>query len=310
MSLRALLNTAHDWRAAGKRVAVGVVVKTWGSAPCPVGARLLVADDGAFAGSVSGGCIEAEVVTAALDSLADGKPQLLNFGVADETAWQAGLSCGGEIDVFVHTPADETLKQMRDNIAARKAMTLSTDLTSGAQTVTGGGGLSEARLDGKVFVEVVAPARRILIIGATHIAQEMLRLAEPLEMECVVIDPREAWANAARFPNADVRREWGEDVFAQTPPGKQDAVVALTHDPKIDDPALLAALQAEPGYIGALGSTRTHAKRLARLKEAGVDDASLAKIHAPVGMNIGARAPAEIALAIVAEIVGVFNGKL
>ncbi len=319
MTLRALLETAREWRGDGKKLAAAVVVKTWGSAPCPAGARLFVREDGVFAGSVSGGCIESEVVAAATESLSEGKPQTLNFGIADETAWEAGLSCGGKMQVFVHLPQDKTLNSMREKICARQTATVTTDLSTGEQTVAGddnngsNGIVSAATVceknNRRLLVEKIRPAPRILIIGATHIAQHLAKLAETLEMETVIADPRAAWANPERFPNANVRRQWGEDFFAQTPPGKTDAVVALTHDPKIDDPALLAAMNAKPGYIGALGSRRTHEKRLLRLREAGASEKELQKICAPVGLDIGAQNPAQIALAVLAQIVAAFNGK-
>ena len=312
----ALLNTFLQWREDGKRAAFAVVVKTGGSAPRGVGARLLVCEDGRFAGSVSGGCVEAEVVAAALEVIKNGKTQMLNFAADDTGEWLSGLSCGGEMAVFVYPPLDNVIKTMREFIIARRIITITTNLQTGEQNIAESESeketatiITNADGDGDRFIETLLPMRRLFIIGATHIAQNILPLARALEMECIIIDPRAAFATAERFGNVQVRRQWGDDAFGELPPDYRDGVIALTHDPKIDDPALLAAMKNKPGYIGALGSKRTHQKRLARLQTLGASTTSLAKIHAPVGLDIGAKTPAEIAIAIIGEMVGVFRGK-
>ncbi|MGI9338714.1 MAG: XdhC family protein [Gammaproteobacteria bacterium] len=307
------MDTAWQWRSEGKLVAFAVVVGTGGSAPRAAGARLLACEDGAFFGSVSGGCVEGEVIAAAAEVMRTGKPQLLNFAAAVDGEWRAGLSCGGDIRVFVHKPPDAAIAKMRKLAAARMPITIETDTTTGKQVISAAKSAKKevATIAGGVFVETILPARRLFIIGATHIARELLAMAAVLEMECIVIDPRAAWASAERFGDAKVLRQWGDDAFAKMRPTERDAVVALAHDEKIDDPALLAALtaKAKPAYIGALGSSRTHQKRLRRLHEQGASEVVLADIHAPVGLDIGAKTPAEIAVAIVAEMVAAFRGK-
>lgn len=315
--LFALSDAAWQWRRAGKVAAFAVVVNTGGSAPRPAGARLLVGDDGNFAGSVSGGCVEAEVAAAAMEVMRTGKPQMLTFSAAVDGEWRAGLSCGGSIGIFVHLPTDEVINTIRQLAAARRPAIMTTDLTTGTQCIQqyddddAAANIADesAKVEDGMFVEHLLPARRLFVIGATHIAQCLVPLAAVLDMECIVIDPRAAWATAARFGDAKLLRQWGDDAFAETPPDKRDAVVAITHDPKIDDPALLAALAAKAGYVGALGSGKSHKQRLIRLKAAGAEEAALTRIHAPVGFDIGAKTPAEIAIAIVAEITAIFRNK-
>lgn len=309
------MDTARQWRQEGKLVAFAVVVGAGGSAPRPVGARLLVCEDGRFAGSVSGGCVEGEVIAAAAEVMRAGKPQLLAFSAAVDGEWRAGLTCGGDIRVFVHKPADEAMDEMRKLAAARIPMTVLTDMKTGRQmpAPTKGAKIEVAKMTGDIFIEAILPARRLFVVGATHIARELLQLAATLEMECVIIDPRAAWASADRFGDAKVLREWPDKAFAKMRPNERDAVVVLAHDAKIDDPALLAALKVKPkkpAYIGALGSRRTHEKRQKRLYEqGGISEVALIDIHAPVGLDIGAKTPGEIAIAIAAEIVAAFRGK-
>lgn len=335
------IRRALQWRAAGHAVAIAVVTGVWRSAPRPVGARLVVRDDGEFCGSVSGGCVEAETITAALDVVADSHPRRLKFGVAEQTAWDNGLPCGGDIAIlayFLDDAGEAALHTALREEEARRPTALVTRVGDGRQhcAVAGDGdgdgeftaafAVAAERLaaglpplmwedGGEIyFIEPLSPPPRLLLVGATHIAQALLPLAAVVEMPCVVIDPRTAWAAAARFPparfpqanaphHADIRREWPEKAFADLRLGAQDAVITLAHDEKIDDPALLAALAASPFYIGALGSRRTHAARLARLRRHGVDDAAVRRIHAPVGLDIGAKTAEEIALSIVAQVV-------
>lgn len=322
---------ALQWRADGHAVAVAVVLATWGSAPRPVGARLFVRDDGEFAGSVSGGCIEGEVITAAAEVLNDRQTQSLTFGVADEAAWEVGLSCGGQIALLVYpltAGAAGCLATALRHIERRGRAVLFTRSKDGAQclqnaqnVLLSGDGAVAAGLaaadylnpahppvqQNGVFIEALTPRPRLLLIGATHITQFILPLAHQLDFECVIIDPRQRWATPARFPGADLRCAWPEDALAELGISHQDAVVTLTHDPKIDDPALLGALSAQPFYIGALGSRRTHEKRLARLQEAGVGLEQAAQIHAPVGLDLGAKTAAEIALSVMAQVLQAYR---
>lgn len=305
---------ALQWRESGAKVAVAVVLKTWGSAPRPVGARLYVREDGTFAGSVSGGCVEKEVIHTALALLRDATAaQTLTFGVADEMAWENGLSCGGEIVILVHQLHDDNAACLREALrllAKREECVLCIDKTNGTMRLNTRPTHPPAA-EGDTFAETLTPPPRLLIIGAGHITQHLLQLAHPLNYDHIVIDPREHWAAEQRFPNTALCVEWPEKVMPEMRINQHDAVCALTHDAKIDDPALILALtQCQPFYIGALGSTRTHKKRCNRLREVGISDADLARIRAPIGLPIGAQDAAEIALSIMAQICAARRGAL
>ncbi|MGI9297580.1 MAG: XdhC family protein [Gammaproteobacteria bacterium] len=312
----ALLDAAAEWRDGGAKVAVAVVVRAWNSAPRPPGSRMVVREDGHVAGSVSGGCVEKEVIFAARESIRADAPRLLSFGIADETAWRAGLTCGGAIDVLVlpFPPADAAARReiaaLRAALAARKGGALRTNVRTGETQFEQSDSAAAGKTDeirGEIFAEYFAPPRRAAIVGAVHIAQELVPVISACGFSVVVIDPRRAWATAERFPNVRMDSRWPDEALAEIAPDFQTAVVALTHDPKIDDPALVAALRAETGYVGALGSRRTHDKRRRRLAAAGMDDAALARIHAPVGADIGAKTAAEIAVSVAAEIVSFYR---
>lgn len=262
----------NDWLAAGaEAVAVATITGTWGSAPWPVGSAMAVAPDGAFAGSVSGGCVEAAVIEAALAMLGgDGRPQRMVFDVADETAWSVGLACGGRLEVEITRLTPDA---WRDAAAAR-----------------------------------LAPPH-VILVGAGEIAVVLAKLARAIDRHVTIVDPRRAFATAARFPDADaIVHEAPAAALAALSPTAATAIVVLSHDPKIDDPALEAALRSPAGYIGALGGRATQAARRDRLRAAGWGERDIARIHGPVGLAIGARTPAEIALSVLAEIVAFEHG--
>lgn len=318
---------ALAWCREGQRVALATVVRTWGSAPRPVGSQLVVSGDGQMMGSVSGGCVEGAVVAEALDALEDGHPRLLEFGVADEDAFAVGLACGGRISVLVEpvgkTPGtlpEVLLATLVEARAEGRAVALLTRLETYERRLTEGPGDSKSaaiaeRLradrsgleeDGW-FIAVHNPPLRLIVVGAVHIAQPLLPMARACGYAVHLIDPRGAFGSAARFPAEEVLDDWPDESVAALLPDARTAVVTLTHDPKLDDPAIIAALASPAFYIGCLGSTRTHAKRLARLDEAGVTQADIARLHAPVGLDIGAKSPAEIAVSIMAEITQVLR---
>jgi xanthine dehydrogenase accessory factor len=326
-----ILRQAARWRADGRGVALATVIETWGSAPRPVGAHLVVDDRGMFFGSVSGGCVEGDVITAAQDAIADGAPRLLAFGVADETAWRAGLSCGGRIVVQVaRLERPELLDALAADLAARRACAMVTPLDGGlsspdpwlVHSADGDdrlGGAVQARLasgasgvvtqaDGRYFVNVHWPAPRLVIIGAVHVAQALAAMARRVDFDVIVVDPRQAFAESARFADVRLVADWPDAAFDAIGLDAFCAVAALTHDPRIDDIALRRALAAPCFYVGALGSRRTQAQRVERLAAAGVTAAQLARLRAPIGLDIGAATPAEIAVAILAEIIAARRG--
>ncbi len=308
---------ALDWHRAGRRAALATVVETWGSAPRPVGAQLAVSGDGEIAGSVSGGCVEGAVVVEAIEALDDGKCRIMEFGVSDDEAFAVGLACGGRIRVMVEPVgvgqgiAPAFLEELTKARAAHEAVALVTDTQSWARHLAGYGeakarfdadrsGFDEARPT--EFTAVHNPPLRLAVVGAVHVAQPLLVMASAAGYDVTLIDPREAFANEARFPRARIVHDWPDAALAAHGLDARTGVVTLTHDPKLDDPALIAALPSPVFYIGALGSTRTHAKRVGRLKDAGLSDALIARIDAPVGLDIGSRTPAEIAVAILAQV--------
>lgn len=313
--LERMPEVALAWHRAGRGAVLATVVETWGSAPRAVGAQLVVAGDGEMAGSVSGGCVEGAVVVEALDLMRGGAAKLLEFGVSDDEAFAVGLACGGRIRVLLEPVGGSLPVAMLEEIvaarAARRAVAYVADLDGDARRlVTPEAGYAErfrmdrsgVEDDGCRFVHVHNPPLRLVIVGAVHIAQALVPMARLAGYDVTVIDPRPAFASEARFPDVTLSDDWPDAAMAAIGPDARTAVVTLTHDPKLDDPAIRAALGSAAFYLGCLGSTRTHAKRVARLREAGVSEAALGRIHAPVGLDIGARGPAEIAVSILAQI--------
>ncbi|MCC6008734.1 MAG: XdhC family protein [Rhodobacteraceae bacterium] len=320
----AIPETALAWARDGRGAALATVVQTWGSAPRPVGAQLAVSGRGEIAGSVSGGCVEGAVVEEALVALEDGRCRILEFGVTDEEAFAVGLACGGTIRVMVEPlgrgqgPATTLIADLVAARAERRSVALLTDTESWARRLVAHGqdaGLDErlragrSGFDGAQFVGVHAAPLRLVVVGAVHIAQPLVAMARLMGLDPVVVDPREAFASPDRFPGERLIHDWPDEALAGLGLDARSAIVTLTHDPKLDDPAIMAALAAPVAYLGCLGSTRTHARRLERLRAAGLDDAALARIHAPVGLPIGAASPAEIAVSILAQIVAVVRGR-
>ena len=305
---------ALDWHRAGRRLALATVVETWGSAPRPVGSQLVIDADARMMGSVSGGCVEGAVVVEALDAIGDGKTRLLDYGVSDDEAFAVGLACGGRIRVLVEPLGSVLAVAMLEGLvtarADRRAVSYVTDLR------TGDGRLAEptehperfrmdrsgVEEDGRTFVAVHNPPLRMIVVGAVHIAQALLPMARACGYDPVLVDPRPAFGSEARFPGTEISDDWPDEALATIGLDPRTAVVTLTHDPKLDDPAIRAALVSDVFYLGSLGSKRTHGKRVARLEEAGFTADQIARIHAPVGLDIGARSPAEIAVSIMAEV--------
>lgn len=332
-----ILNDIELWIAEGVTdVALATVVLTWGSAPRRIGAKMAVSADGRISGSVSGGCVEGVVIEACLNTIGSGKAQLLHYGVADETAWDVGLACGGSIDIFVEV-LDEKWHRFFRQMASESWAGLVVTIIEGPDEQIGrrvaygrsgdhlgslGDGLdSELQplipsirqsqrisLAGglEVFLDLVQPSPILVMIGGVHVAIALITQAKSVGYRTIVIDPRRSFSSEIRFPDVNhLLQKWPEKAFQDFMPTPDMAVALLTHDPKIDDQALKVLLDSNVFYIGALGSRKTHAKRMDRLRQMGFDDEKIAKIHAPIGMDIGADNPEEIALAIMAEIVAV-----
>ena len=341
-----ILPSLREWQAAGEEIALATVVQVQRSAPRPPGARLVVTRSGRMAGSVSGGCVEADVVERAMRALDSGRPELANYGIADELGFQVGLSCGGSIDVLVEPyapvlewdtlcqalaeerPAAYAIGLAPDSLLGRKLALLPPDesvgsiapeldellaMAAGEMLPTGGTRLLTLPWQGdeaRVFLEVFAPSPRLAIVGATHTAISLSRLGSEVGFQVTVVDARSALATEERFPHVHrLIRAWPEEAFAETGLTGNSYVVVLTHDPKFDIPALACALRSDARYIGAQGSRVTQAARRKELLLQGFSEADLARIRAPIGLDLGSRTPAELAVSILAELVAVRYGK-
>lgn len=303
---------ALDWHRDGRGAALATVVETWGSAPRRVGSQLVISGRGEIEGSVSGGCVEGAVVTEALEALAQGKSRLLEYGVSDGDAFAVGLACGGTIRVLVEPVGAELTEALLADLvaarAARHATAYVANLATGTRHLTATDYPDRFRMDrsgfeddGQTFVAIHNPPLRMIIVGAVHIAQALVPMARIVGYDPVIVDPRDAFSSQARFPGETILNDWPDDAIATLGLDARTALVLLTHDPKLDDPAITAAITSDVFYIGALGSKRTHASRVERLTAQGIDAGRIARIHGPVGLDIGAAGPAEIALSILAE---------
>jgi len=324
-----VLETAEAWLNAGQRVAWATVVGTWRSSLRPVGSQMVIAGDGQFAGSVSGGCVEGAVIEAAGGLLSGGQSATLAYGVSSESAWEVGLPCGGKIEIFLAELQRPMLERLLAARRSRSTLACLTDLDSRTQELWEPGAPSsliagheqlQARvaeafraeqselieLPGRrVFAGLVASPLRLVMVGAVHLSQVLAQLAEPFGFELIVVDPRSAFATPERFPSARLLHDWPDEALAAIGLDRRTAVVVLSHDAKIDEPALSAALRGDCFYVGALGSRRTQEARRRRLADEGISAAALDRLHGPIGLDIGALTTPEIAVSILAELIQV-----
>lgn len=302
--MREVLDELREWTKAGEEIALATVVETWGSSPRPLGSKMVVTRSGKMAGSVSNGCIEGAVFEEAQKVLKAGKAKVAAFGVADDVAFEVGLACGGHIEVFVQPlgPVHERLIEMlQRNVPA----TLRTNLVTGeAELVEGAPSGSElARRDGDVFVEPFRRPAHLIIIGAIHIAIPLHRLAKLMGYRVTLVDARAKFATRERFPEADeLIVAWPDEAMARLEIDNSSYVVILTHDPKFDLPALRSVLGKQAGYIGAIGSRKTNQNRFDALRAEGFTEDQIARVHGPIGLDLGGRGAEETALGILAEI--------
>src|SRR5216683_4050935 len=317
--MRDVMTEVKAWLEQGDPVAVATVISTWGSAPRPAGSRMAISQSGNIAGSVSGGCLEGEVFEQA-QAILKGKPaSLFHYGVSDDLAWTVGLSCGGEIDVLVE-PLAQVHRDLITALESEQPVVLKTDVGD----VPGGRALltpadpnvsdlldreSPVRQDGH-FLEPFPRPPELLIFGGSHVAILLTQLASAIGFRVTVVDARSKFADPERFPGAHkVIHAWPDEVLSGMPMDASSYVVILTHDPKFDDPTIRAALAGQPRYIGAIGSRKTHRDRVARLVAAGITPAELERVHAPIGLDLGAQTAEETALAILGEMVAVRHAK-
>ncbi|MBE0410495.1 MAG: XdhC family protein [Anaerolineales bacterium] len=338
-----IFDDIERWIAAGEKVALATVIETWGSSPRQVGAKMALTSSGKITGSVSGGCVEGAVYQAGVETLKTGQSQLLHFGVADETAWEVGLACGGTIQVFVQALKEQLFRTIsaciqrdkplvyasvvkgREDLCGKSLLLCNTDtvfseldkslegqiMPAAVKHLSGQKSQRmdfEAEVEGsvEVFFDVMLPPPTLVIVGGVHIAIALARIAKVLDYQTIIVDPRASFSSKDRFPHVDrLIQAWPEEAFTQINFSPRTAVVVLTHDPKIDDAALKIVVNKPVFYIGVLGSRGTQDKRRARLLNAGVSETQIGLFHAPIGIDIGAKTPEEIGLAIMAEIVAV-----
>ena len=310
---------ALGWARGGKAAALATVVETWGSAPRRTGSQMAVSALGEMVGSVSGGCVEGAVVLESMEAIATGVPRLLSYGVADETAFSAGLACGGTIRVLVE-PVAPMLGLLEDLVVARTArravgyvvdlgdwsrrlVELGQDAAVDLRLRADKAGVEEGR-----FILPCNPPLRLVVVGAVHVAQPLVAMARLAGYDPILVDPRQSFATAARFPGEVILEQWPDAALRGLGLDGRTAVVTLTHDPKLDDPAIEVALRSGCFYLGCLGSRNTHAARVGRLIAAGFSEAEIGRIRAPVGLALGAQGPGEIAVSILAEMTAVLRG--
>jgi xanthine dehydrogenase accessory factor len=288
-----VLAKAEEWRAAGEQVALATVVATRRSAPRPVGSKLAVTASGRLFGSVSGGCVEAEVAERAQAVLGGSSPEVLSYGIADEVAWRVGLPCGGEIDVFVEPFAGAPPIERGTSYVVVSGEKIGERWHDDTPTRT--------ELRGEVFAEAVTPPPRLVAVGAGDIAEALCALAKPLGWHTVVVDPRAGLATSERVPSADeIVVAWPDEIAVDA----DTALVSLVHEERLDIPALKNAVEGGAFYVGALGSRRTQAKRREHLGDL------LDQVHGPVGIDLGGETPSEIALEILAEMLAVRKNRV
>ena len=339
--MKDLLKKIQEWKSINKKFAIATVTKTWGSSPRPIGSSMIISEDMEMAGSVSGGCVEGAVVKSALPLLKNGEGKQLLFGVTDDEAWEVGLSCGGKIEVYVESflGADENEKliweKLEDCLVNNQGCVLMTRLEGGkgqhVLILPDGKMIGEnvnallekeglraiqerknqiVEVEGvKYFAQVFPRKSQMLIIGAAHITVDLVQLAKMYDFQTIVIDPRGIFTNKTQFTIQPdfIFEKYPSEILYQFKLDPYTYAIVLSHDPKIDDNALEILLRSDVGYIGALGSRKTHAKRVNRLLEKGFPEEEINKIHSPIGTDIKAKSPKEIALSIMGEVIKVKN---
>ena len=305
-----VLKSARDWLKAGHRVVLATIVKTWGSAPRPVGAVTAIRDDGMVEGSVSGGCIEDDMIARVRNrDLVQDTPATTRYGVSAEQAQRFGLPCGGTIELVLEPlRAESGLDELLVRIERHELIKRRLDMKTGAVEISAGKWSDQLAFDEDALVSVHGPHWRLLLIGAAQLSKYLAQMGQALGYHVTVCDPREEYADAWDVPNVEVKRDMPDDLVIAMNLDAHSAVVALTHDPKLDDMALLEALKSPAFYIGAIGSKKNNEARRLRLAEFDLSQREIDRLHGPVGLQIGSKTPPEIAVAILAEMTAVKNG--
>lgn len=305
-----VLKSAVAWSGEGRKVTLATIVKTWGSAPRPVGALLAIREDGLVSGSVSGGCVEDDLIDKVKSGLlAKGKPQVTTYGVTNEEATRWGLPCGGTLQLVLEPVGPQSrLQELLDTVAQQQLVSRRLVLESGEVTLAPGLWSDGLEFDDKVLTTIHGPRWRLILIGAGQLTTYLAEMAKMLDYQVIVIDPREEYADGWNVSGIKVNRGMPDDVLLELGLDGHSAVVALTHDPKLDDLALLEALKSPAFYVGAIGSKKNNDARRKRLAEFDLSEAEIARLHGPVGLFLGSKTPPEIALAILGEMTAVRHG--
>ena len=305
-----VLRTADEWRRSGRKVALGTIVKTWGSAPRPIGAMVAVRDDGQVVGSVSGGCVEDDLVDKVKAKLVSWtRPEIFTYGVTNEEATRWGLPCGGTLQLVMEPLSEASgIEELLKKIGSQQLVRRRLDMESGRATLEPGRWQDVLEFDGRVLSSVHGPRWRLVLIGAGQLTRYLAEMARMLDYHVVVVDPREEYAAGWDLAAVPINRGMPDDVVRELELDGHSALVALTHDPKLDDLALMEALKSAAFYVGAIGSKKNNDARRVRLREFDLSDEEIARLRGPVGLYIGSKTPPEIAVAIVAEMTAVRHG--
>jgi xanthine dehydrogenase accessory factor len=305
-----VLRTADQWRRSGRKVALGTIVKTWGSAPRPIGAMVAVRDDGQVVGSVSGGCVEDDLIDKVKAKLvAWTRPELFTYGVTNEEATRWGLPCGGTLQLVMEPLSEKSgIEDLLKKIGSQQLVRRRLDMESGGATLEPGRWQDVLEFDGRVLSAVHGPRWRLVLIGAGQLTRYLAEMARMLDYHVVVVDPREEYATGWDLAAVPINRGMPDDVVRELELDGHSALVALTHDPKLDDLALMEALKSAAFYVGAIGSKKNNDARRVRLREFDLSDEEIARLRGPVGLYIGSKTPPEIAVAILAEMTAVRHG--
>ncbi len=305
-----VLKTSVRWLEQGRRVLLVTVVKTWGSSPRPEGAMLALRDDGVVVGSVSGGCIEDDLIDRVRrEGLHHTKPEAVKYGISAEEAHRFGLPCGGTLQLVLEPlNASSGIDALLHAVEAGQLVARTLDMATGATLLQHATATDGLQFDEQRLITIHGPRYRMLVIGAGQLSRYLCQIAVGLDYQVTVCDPREEYSEEWSIPGVTMVRTMPDDTVMAMKLDERSAVIALTHDPKLDDLALMEALKTPAFYVGALGSRRNNANRRERLKEFDLSDAELARLHGPVGIYIGSRTPPEIAISILAEVTAAKNG--
>ncbi|HEX6415704.1 MAG TPA: XdhC family protein [Burkholderiales bacterium] len=305
-----VLRTADEWRRSGRKVALGTIVKTWGSAPRPIGAMVAVRDDGQVVGSVSGGCVEDDLVDKVKAKLVSWtRPEIFTYGVTNEEATRWGLPCGGTLQLVMEPLSEASgIEELLKKIGSQQLVRRRLDMESGRATLEPGRWQDVLEFEGRVLSTVHGPRWRLVLIGAGQLTRYLAEMARMLDYHVVVVDPREEYAAGWDAAAVPINRGMPDDVVRELELDGHSALVALTHDPKLDDLALMEALKSAAFYVGAIGSKKNNDARRVRLREFDLSDEEIARLRGPVGLYIGSKTPPEIAVAILAEMTAVRHG--